>query len=148
MKACIIYDTKRGSTTYFVKWIKEGFEEIKADLDVDVKRVNEVENFDYELFVIGSPIYWERPLKTVIDFLSSNGDRLKDRKIAIFVVCMAQLFGRHTESYVKKRYLMPLEEKVSGKLIGSKAFRGWLKKSNYKEKEKVVEWIRYLAAKL
>ena len=68
MKVCIIYDTKRGSTTYFAKWIKEGFEEIKADLDVDVKRVNEVENFDYELFVIGSPIYWERPLKTLSIF--------------------------------------------------------------------------------
>ncbi len=61
MKACIIYDTIRGSTLYFAKWIKDELE--KSGIETDVKKVNEVDSFNYDLFIIGSPIYWERPLK-------------------------------------------------------------------------------------
>jgi len=36
---------------------------------------------------------------------------LRDKKIAIFIVCIAQMFGKPTERYIKIHYLRPLEKK-------------------------------------
>ena len=142
MKACIIYDTIRGSTLYFAKWIKDELE--KSGIETDVKKVNEVDSFNYDLFIIGSPIYWERPLKSVISFLDNHKLELRDKKIAIFIVCIAQMFGKPTERYIKIHYLRPLEKKVSNLIIESGIFKGWLKTPNFNEREKVKNWVRRL----
>ncbi len=140
LKVCIIYDTKRGSTEQIAEWMKEGL--LNAGIKVDLKRVDRVDNFDYDVFVIGSPIYWEKPLKSVVNFLSENKEKFKGNKVAIFVVCLAKLFGLLTDRHVKNHYLKPLEEKVSGSLVGSGVFKGWLKKPDYNEKKNVIKWIR------
>ena len=140
LKVCIIYDTKRGSTERIVEWMKEGL--MGAGISADLKKVDRVDNFDYDFFIIGSPIYWEKPLKSVVNFLSENKDKFKGKKFAIFVVCLAKLFGHFTERHVKNHYLKPLEEKVSGSLIKSGVFKGWLKKPSYSEKKNVIKWIR------
>jgi len=142
MRICIIYDTKRGSTTFFANWLRETFQE--AGISADVKKAAELENFDYDLFIVGSPIYYEKPLKSIVNFLSANEEILQTKKLAVFVVCMAQLFGKTTKKYIKNRYLKSLEKKVSGTLLGKIAFRGWLKKPNYNEKKNVENWAKYL----
>jgi len=146
MKVCIIYDTKRGSTEQIATWMMEelkGFDEIK----VEMKRPSEISNFDYDLFIIGSPIYWEKPMKSVVDFLSSNRDNFKDKKVAIFVVCIAEIFGKSTEKYIKNHYLKTLEENVSGSLIKSKSFKGWLRKPDYRQEKNVKKWVREVMKK-
>jgi len=142
VRACIIYDTIRGSTLYFAKWIKDELE--KSGIETDIKRVNKVDNFNYDLFIIGSPIYWERPLKSVISFLDNHKLELKDKKIAIFIVCIAQMFGKPAERYIKIRYLRPLEKRVSNLIIESGIFKRWLKNPNFNEREKVKNWVRKL----
>ena len=145
---CVVYDTKRGSTTHLANWVKEGFKESKTDLSTDVKRVHEVKKFDYDLFIIGSPIYWEKPLKTVVEFLLNNQDKLREKKVALFIVCMAQLFGKHTQKYIQRRYLKPLEEKTSGYIVKTGVFKGWLKKPDYNEKERVINWVKEIISSL
>ena len=97
-----------------------------------------------KFFIIGSPIYWERPLKSVISFLDNHKLELRDKKIAIFIVCIAQMFGKPTERYIKIHYLRPLEKKVSNLIIESGIFKGWLKNPNFNEREKVKNWVRRL----
>ncbi len=109
LKVCIIYDTKRGSTKQIAEWMKEGL--MDARILVDLKKVDRVDNFAYDLFVIGSPIYWEKPLKSVVNFLSENKDKFKGKKVAVFVVCLAKLFGHFTDKHVKNHYLKPLKKK-------------------------------------
>lgn len=143
MKVCIIYDTKRGSTRQIATWMMECLDEIK----VEMKRPSEISDFGYDLFIIGSPIYWEKPMKSVVDFLSSNRDNFKDKKVAIFVVCIAEIFGKGTEKYIKNHYLKPLEENVSGSLIKSKSFKGWLRKPDCRQEKNVKKWVREVMKK-
>jgi len=141
MKVCIIYDTKRGSTRQIARWMMEELEDLD-NVKAEMKKPSEISGFGHDLFIIGSPIYWEKPMKSVVDFLSSNQNNFKDKKVAIFVVCIAEIFGKGTEKYIKNHYLKPLEEKVSGSLIKSKNFKGWMRKPDCKQEKNVKEWTR------
>lgn len=83
MKICVIYDTKRrnGATVHIAKWIQEALTDAK--IAVELKSGDKVDNFDYDLFIVGSPIYWERPMKSMVNFLSENREKLKDKRVAI-----------------------------------------------------------------
>lgn len=142
MKVCIIYDSKRekGATWHIAHWLAEEF---KANgVDADTKKPREVSSFDYDIFVIGTPIYWERPMKSIVDFLKANSEKISARKVAIFIVCMAQVFGRPTQRYIKNRYLKPLEDSIGCKDIAKRIFKGWIRKPNYRLKTECIEWAR------
>ena len=147
MHVCIVYDTKRrrGATVHIVNWMREGLEAI--GLKVAVKRPREIENFDYDLFIVGSPIYWEKPMKSIVDFLSSNKEVLANKKVAVFIVCLAEFFWEYLRSYIRRRYLKPLEKEIKSSLVGSGVFRGWMRKPDYNQKEKCVKWIREIIGK-
>ncbi|NJE08555.1 hypothetical protein E3E31_08470 [Thermococcus sp. M39] len=146
MKACIIYDTKKGSTEMIANWMRES---IERKAEVRMMRVNEVDSLkDCDLVVIGSPIYYERPLKGVLKFLEQNQDELRDKKIAVFVVCLAEIFGHVGKSYAKKRYVGDLIKRVPGKVIGTAVIRGWIRKPDFSQKAVVQKWIRELLKNL
>jgi len=140
MKICIAYDTRRGSTTVIAEWMKEALES-KNDIVADIKKVNKLKNFNYDLFIIGSPIYWEKPLRSVVNFVITNKEILREKKVALFIVCMAQVFGASTKHYIKTRYLKPFEEHIQNPLIESGIFKGWLRKQNSSERSKVLRWV-------
>ncbi len=78
----LVYDTKYGSTEVIARWISEEMG------DIVVKKCSEVESIDdYSFVVIGSPDYDDKPLKSVSEFIEKFRDELKEKKIAIFVVC-------------------------------------------------------------
>ncbi|KYC54436.1 MAG: Flavodoxin domain protein [Candidatus Methanofastidiosum methylothiophilum] len=78
----LVYDTKYGSTEIIARWISE---EVK---DIEVKKPNEVLSIDnYSLIIIGSPDYDDEPLESIRSFIDKFKEKLKDKKIAIFVVC-------------------------------------------------------------
>ena len=60
MKICIVYDTKRekGATVQIVQWMLEELK--KMSISADAKRVSEVDSFNYDVFIVGSPIYYEK----------------------------------------------------------------------------------------
>ena len=43
---------------------------------------------------------------------------------------------------------MPLEEKISGDVIGKRFFRGWLKKINTATRKEVERWVEELIKEL
>ncbi|MCC7571908.1 MAG: flavodoxin domain-containing protein [Candidatus Methanofastidiosum sp.] len=78
----LVYDTKYGSTEVIARWISE---EIK---NIVVKKPSEVSSIDeYPLIIIGSPDYDDKPLKSISEFIEKFNKELKQKKIAIFVVC-------------------------------------------------------------
>ena len=143
METCIVYDTKRenGATKTIVKWMVKALGEIEG-VKFDVKRVNECRSFCYDLFIVGSPIYYERPMRSVLEFLSSNKNEFKGKKVAIFIICLAKAMGNIAKGYIKKRYLKPLEVNVSDSLIKDGVFRGWLRKPDYSQREGCIKWIK------
>ena len=143
MKVCIAYDTRRGSTTVIVNWMKEALKS-KKTFNIDVKRAYEIDTLDYDMFIVGSPIYWEKPLGSVVNFLATNEETLKNKMVAVFIVCMAQVFGGLTTHYIKRHYLKPLEEHTPSLFIESGIFRGWLKKPNLNERKNIINWIERL----
>jgi menaquinone-dependent protoporphyrinogen oxidase len=88
MKTLIVYDSKHGATKKICNWIKEGIGE------ADVRKADEVSRLDYEIMV-GSPIYFNKPLKSVINFLENKKNELKNKRP--FVVCI-----RNGEKYLEK----------------------------------------------
>lgn len=78
----LVYDTKYGSTEIIAGWISEQMK------DIEVKKASEINSIkDYSLVVIGSPDYDGKPLESISKFIQKFKVELKQKKIAIFVVC-------------------------------------------------------------
>ena len=107
MKTLIVYDSKHGATEKVSIWIKDGIG------DADVCRVDEVSSLEYELIIVGSPVYFGKPLKSVTGFLESKKDELMNKKIIPFVVCIRN----------GKKYLSKLKKFIPNAEEG-KIFRG------------------------
>jgi menaquinone-dependent protoporphyrinogen IX oxidase len=93
MRVLIAYDTKYGTTKTIAQWVAEGI-----GVDCDIKNVSEIESCDYDLIVIGSPIYTDEPLKSVSTFLEDKCDELKEKKVALFIV-YDKLLAQKREKY-------------------------------------------------
>jgi len=120
MNTLICYDTKYGSTTEICNNISLGMK-----MDVDIKNVRDVGSFNYDIIVIGSPVFIGKPMKTVEDFVIANYKNLKDKKIAIFVTCwaVATQYGASSGEFLEqlKKHLPPCrlicEMALPGKLL-------------------------------
>ena len=142
MKICIVYDTKRigKATEHIVKWMAEQAENLGHN--ADIRKPSEVDNFGYDLFIVGSPIYYEKPMRSVVDFLCSNSEKLSKNKVALFVICMAKLFGGHSSKYINKRYIKPLLTPVEDSVVDVHIFKGWLLKPDYKQETESKDWFQ------
>ena len=52
-----------------------------------VQNVAEADPRGFDFIVIGSPIYEEHPLPSVVNFLAANRDRLSDKDVAFRCLC-------------------------------------------------------------
>ncbi|MGZ4933440.1 MAG: flavodoxin domain-containing protein [Halobacteriota archaeon] len=93
MKVLIAYDTRYGTTEEIAHWLAEGLA-----TDCDVKNVADVTNLDYDLIVVGSPMYTDEPLPSVIQFLHDRGALLSRKKVALFLV-YDQLIASKLDTY-------------------------------------------------
>ncbi|NJE76368.1 flavodoxin family protein [Thermococcus sp. ES12] len=139
MKVCIIYDSERGST--------EKVARVMADAiggRVEVKVLRATENPDIEdcsLVIVGAPIYYERPLPSVKNFILSK-DGLKGKNVAVFILCIADKFGRLGKAYTERRYMRLIAEPIKGRIIARKVFDGWILKENPETLREAQEWIK------
>jgi menaquinone-dependent protoporphyrinogen IX oxidase len=84
MKTLIAYDTKYGTTATIAHWLSEA---IVGDCDIaKVADVADVASLDYDLIIVGSPIYTDEPLPSVKKFLLDERDALSQKKVAVFFV--------------------------------------------------------------
>lgn len=112
----IVYDTIGGSTWEIVGWIREGAASVGAI--VDVLPVKKVRSLDYDLIAIGSPIYSEKPMDTIKAFLGD--DRLSGKKVALFIVCFAGVFGRR--NFMVRRYMEEIKDHCKGIVVTETSF--------------------------
>lgn len=141
MNALICYDTKYGSTTETCYYISSGMK-----MNVDIKNICEVNLFDYDLIIIGSPIFIGKPMKSVGDFIIANYEKLRDKKIAVFVTCwaMATQYGTSSSEFLEqlKKHLPPCrlicERALPGKLL--------LDKISERDRETMKRLLRRLDA--
>lgn len=84
MEGLICYASKYGSTLDVCEDIKRGMEG-----NVRIRHISEVDRFDYDIIVIGSPVFIGKPMQSMIDFIVSNESNFRDKNLAIFVTCWA-----------------------------------------------------------
>ncbi|MFA4646223.1 flavodoxin domain-containing protein [Pyrococcus kukulkanii] len=134
----IVVSTRRGSTKRIAEAIAEGLGDIVVDLRKEWPE--ELEDF----IVLGTPIYYEKPLPEVLEFIRRN-DGLKGKVVAVFVVCMADIFGVLGKRYAEFRYLNLVKRGIKGDIIDERIFRGWIRKENSRTIKEAYSWGRELA---
>lgn len=135
MKTQIIYYSKYGSAKEIAFRIKE---KLNAGFISDITELNSING---DLLIIGSSIYSERPDKKIIDLLLDKEGLLKDKKIALFVVCLAKEARVIREKEIGGPvYLRKMEEALKGKpvagiIFGGKLIPSLLSDEDYKRQE-------------
>ncbi len=151
MRVCIVYDSMHegGATAAIAECI--GSEMRSAGLDVGVYRVSreQPDLGDCGLVVLGTPIYFERPMKTVTGFIDGNNG-LEGRRVAVYITCF--MASRKISSPIRDRivgwYLGQVIKHVRGEIIGSTAFSGWIRRPDKEALRRCREWSRRIIEKL
>jgi flavodoxin len=112
----IVFDSKGGSAKEIIQWIREGA--VAKGAHVDVMSPGSVTSLDYDLIVVGSPIYNEKPMRSVRRFLECRG--LDNKRLAMFVVCFAGVFGMRNP--LVQRYLDDLRRGCTGIIVKQTSF--------------------------
>ena len=139
MRVCIAYASKRGSTRKMAEIMAD---EISGK--VDVAALDMEKNPDMsgcELIVLGVPIYYEKPLPALRKTVEDN-DGFRDRKVALFIMCIASRFGSRGVKYSENRYVRLSEEGIEGDIIATKVFHGWILKEDAATLEEGRDWIK------
>ncbi len=113
----IIYGSRYGSTAQTAGWIAEGMDgraAVVAALDAG-------DLGGYEKVILGSGIYGDRLHADMAAFLEKRGGEVKDKVLALFVVC-----GMPPD--LAGGYLGMFAEKCGAKPLLARAFSGWMKK--------------------
>ncbi len=118
-RALVVYDTKYGATEQIANWIAEGIN------DADLRRIGDVTSLNYDLIIVGCPVYNEMPSGRIIQFLDDNRDVMKNRKVALFTVSVPfDMTPDRAKRFAGQKDVKPLFEHVAGTVIASKAFLG------------------------
>lgn len=111
VEVIIIYDTKYGNTQHVAELIAEGIGEsgeIKPVISnfKNIKNINDLNNYD--VILIGAPIHFGSPSKTIMKFIDKlTKINLKGKQFA----CFDTYIGEDFEKGVKK-----MEEKIIQKM--------------------------------
>ncbi len=139
VRLCIVYETRRGSTE---RVAREMAHAAGDEADVALFRASQGPDIgDFDLVIVGSPIYYERPLGGVIEFICSNNG-LKGKSVALFILCIADKFGRFGKAYSERRYMRLIEEHIRGGIIARKVFNGWIMKEDPETLEEARRWVK------
>jgi len=107
----IIYDTRYGSTKTIAECVAEGAVSTGC-VDVVVQNVAEADPRGFDFIVIGSPIYEEHPLPSVVNFLAANSDRLSTKDVALFAVCVD--YAAVPKEELVRRYVQTCKRVLQG----------------------------------
>ena len=77
-----------------------------------MRNVAEADPRGFDFIVIGSPIYEEHPLPSVMNFLAANRDQLSGKDVALFVVCVD--YGAVPKEELMHRYMADLQARLKG----------------------------------
>jgi menaquinone-dependent protoporphyrinogen IX oxidase len=123
VRVLIAYDTRYHSTETIANWIAEGVA-AHEHIDVTVKNVAEADPRDFDFVAVGSPIYEEHPLPSVVMFLDANRELLNEKDIALFVLYVD--YGVLPTEDLVRRYVADLQAHASGRVRLLDVFGGYL----------------------
>ena len=123
LSTLLIYESIYGSTEKVAKNLALIMGPARYCRTDEVK--DNYKNFD--MIVIGSPVYREKLDSRIIKFLEKNLDWLKEKKVALFCTCLAGQGG--------ERYLQGLIELLGDCVVVSKSIAGNLELGKLKEKD-------------
>jgi len=147
LRALIIYDSKHeaGATHAIAECITNALREggIEATICRPKDPCPNPRNFD--LIVVGTPIYYERPMRSVLEFIDRN-DGLRGLKVAVFITCFAasKKIPAPIRNAVIRRYLNSVLKHVKGEVVASKVFKGWIRSPDPSVLEECAEWGKTL----
>lgn len=110
LKTLIIYDSKYNTTKDISKVLSLILGPSKITTPDDFKE--EYKNFDF--YIIGTPIYYEKPTEKISNFIKTNSSWLKRKRVSLFASCLSKDGGK---------YLYPFR-KLLGKNAHIKAIGG------------------------
>jgi len=142
-KCLVVFGSKYGSTAEVARAIAEGLD---AEV-VDVAGKPDVS--EYDVIVIGSPIYAGDYLNSVTRFIRDNKNSLQDRKIGAFITAAADmeldpgLTGEEDEElYTQQEYADGLAEMAGGERLAARGFGGRLVPDQLDERDyKTLSWF-------
>ena len=142
MRACIIYATRRGSTRRVAEVIAEELEKMNVEVKLmDVNKNPRVE--DCDILILGAPVYYEKPLPEIRRFVELHNG-LRGKRVALFLLCIAEKFGNAGRRYTEGRYIRLMVESIAGEIVAQKVFEGWVFKESPKTIEEAKDWARRL----
>ncbi len=144
LRVCIVFDSKRGATKQIVQWMVEALEETEG-IEVVAKGPERTEPLDHDLFVIGSPIYFERPMKSMSEFVAAHASSMHSQRVAVFILGWAKCVYRRAEKHIEKSYFGPLVQSFSDEIVSTHMFRGWVRKKDPAQENESKEWILRVA---
>jgi menaquinone-dependent protoporphyrinogen IX oxidase len=131
MRTQVIYYSKYGSTKEIAEAIGR---KLGTDLVCDVRELKEVSG---DLLIIGSAIYGEEPHKDIVRLLAPRDGRLKDKQVALFVVCLAKERRKSRGIEVGGPvYLEKMEKALGRPPIAGKIFGGRMIMAEMEEGER------------
>jgi len=140
LRVCIVFDSKRGATRQIVQWMVEALEVIEG-IEVVARGPEGSELLDQDLLVIGSPIYFERPMKSMSEFVAAHASSMHSQRVAVFILGWAKSVYRRFEKHIEKSYFGPLVQSFSDELVSTHMFRGWIRKKDLAQETESKEWI-------
>jgi len=142
-KSIVIYGTKYGSTREVAQAIADGLgaDIAGASTEPDIR--------EYDLVVIGSPIYGNDYYYTVMDYIKAFRSDLKQKKIAAFITAAADwipqpgLTGEYDETLpTQHEYAEGLGQLTGGDVIACRGFGGRLVPEQLDEADRaMLEWF-------
>ncbi len=142
-KALVVYASKYGSTREVAQAIADG-------LGVDLAAAStqpDVRNYD--LVVVGSPIYGGDYLASMLEYIRINRTYLAQRKVASFITAAADmqlnigLTGEENEAlYTQQDYADGLGRLTGGEVLAARGFGGRLIPSQLDRKDfNLLSWF-------
>jgi len=161
-KVLLAYASRAGSTAEVAERIGNILKDL--DLDVDVRSVKEVTDITgYDSVVIGSAVRMFKLLPETMKFANRFRDKLKNKPVAYFIVCLT-MYENSEESRAKaQEYLKPLldiKQPISTGLFGGKMdysklsfiwrilFKGRIPEGDFRNWDLIEEWARNLGVAL
>jgi len=129
----IVYSTRRDSTEKIAKEIAAGLGKASV-CNLSQELPKRLDNF----VVVGSPIYYEKPLPEVIEFLKKN-DYLSGKRVAVFIVCLAPAVGKLGRKLITCYFAM-MKKNIKGEIVSERVFMGWLLRENERALKEARLW--------
>ncbi len=148
MRVCIIYDSKRetGATSSIARCIASTMRNTGFEVTVCKPNQSCPDPRSFDLVIIGTPIYYEHPMKSIIGFIEKNSG-LQNCRVAVFITCFvaSRKIPKPIRDTVIKRYLNSVLKHIRGNVVAVRVFKGWLQKPDEDVIKECMEWCRELS---